>query len=289
MFKKITVRLSDKSDPTDTYDLEFIFDENQFTKKWQNHMLLSQQRQDPISEPWAIYGNDYWTEEKSLEHINNNIRICNSIHPGMFQRHITDIHNQDDLNYVHSVFELHHGKLDEWLDNPIFNVEKGNQLRHSLSLINQAVHRLESSQEPPKIRVVYFDTPKTQTFTEQDYQMFTNTKEFGSLYTLYADVGKNLESLAVDEDDHHHDFVPNLHWSSDFVIRFHDDDGVEQTKKCNDFLKQNWEYFESKGYVKNDPRLTTGAIKLASLIYDDKDTILTIIKKYDTIQSVFMY
>ena len=288
------VRLSKKSDPTDVVDLVFKFHLNDFTEKWQNQLLLSQQRQDPISEPWAISGNNYWTPERSLNHINEHIAICNDIHPGLFDRNITDIDNQDDLNYVHSVFELHHGKLDEWLDNPIFQQERGNELRQSLSFINQAVHRLESIskydiQDRLKIRVVYFDTPKTQTFTVEDYARFTNTIEFGGLYTMYADVGKNLESLAMDNDDHHHDFVPNLHWSSDFTVRFHDNNGVEKVEACQTFLEQNWEYFENKGYVKDDPRLTTGSIKLASLIYDDRDRILEAVRQCDNIQSAFMF
>ena len=283
------VRLSKKTDPTDVADLEFVFHTNEFTNKWQDHLLLSQQRQDPISEPWAIYGNNYWTEERSKEYLNKHIDICNSIHPNMFERNISDVNNQDDLNYIHSVFELHHGKLDEWLDNPIFNVEKGDELRKSLSHVNQGVHRLESGQQRPKIRVVYFDTPKTKTFTEEDYKRFTDTREFGGLYTLYADVGKNLESLALDNDDHHHDFVPNMHWSSDFVIRLYNDDGVEQQTKSKEYLEKNWEYFESKGYTKDDPRLTTGSIKLASLVYKDENYILETVRQYDTIQSAFMF
>jgi len=294
MFEHMIVRLSKKSDPTDVFDLVFNFDLNDFTERWQKQMLLSQQRQDPISEPWAISGNNYWTPERSLNHINKHIAICNDIHPGLFEKNITDINNQTDLNYVHSIFELHHGKLNEWLDNPIFQVDRGNELRQSLSLINQAVHRLESTrthtlQNRLKIRVVYFDTPKTQTFTVEDYSHFTNAIEFGGVYTMYADVGKNLESLAGDQDDDHHDFVPNLHWSSDFTVRFHDDDGITKQERCQRFLEENWEYFENKGYIKDDPRLTTGAIKLASLVYNDRDHVSETVRQYDRIQSVFMY
>ena len=124
------------------------------------------------------------------------------------------------MNYIHSVFEKHHGKLDEWLDNPVFQNDKANELRLALSAINQAVHRLEDDRQ--YMRVVYFDTPKTQRFTNEDYALFTASRTFGGLYTLYADVGKNLESLATDNDNHHHDFVPNTHLSSDFIIYFYE-------------------------------------------------------------------
>ena len=38
-----------------------------FVGRWQKQFFISQQRQDPISEPWAIYGNDFWTDEKIVE------------------------------------------------------------------------------------------------------------------------------------------------------------------------------------------------------------------------------
>jgi len=57
----LTLRLSKIDDSSETFDLLFKFENNQFTKKWQKQFLLSQQRQDPISEPWAIYGNNFWT------------------------------------------------------------------------------------------------------------------------------------------------------------------------------------------------------------------------------------
>ena len=283
----LTIRLSKSNDADDTFDLNFKFHHNNFTKKWQKQFLVSQQRQDPISEPWAIYGNNFWTEEKIVEHINHWMQRCNDIKPGLFDCVLTDINDQDKLNYIHSIFELNHGKLDEWLTNPLFQTPEGPQLRDALSKVNQAVHRVEST--TMKIRVVYFDTPKTETFQKQDYELFTTAREFGGLYTLYADVGKNLESLAEDDDDHHHDLVPNLHWSSDFVVRFVDEDGKNIKHMVENYIKDNQQMIQNKGYAIDDVRLTPGAIKLANLLYDDKDHIINTVKQYDNIQSVFIW
>ena len=284
---KLHIRLSKKSSHTDVMDLEFDLVDSKFLPKWVDCLLLSQQRQDPISEPWAFYNlNDQWTEQYTLDFLNDNIDACNSIQPGMFDRKIFAIKDQDTLNYLHSVFELHHGQLDTWQDNPIFDVERGNDLRQYLSHINQTIHRCEGQAGVPKLRVVYFDTPKTKRFTAEDYQLFTNTLDFGGVYTCYADVGKNLESLATDDDDHHHDFVPNTHYSADFYVKFTNNNGVEKTNLYQNFYKQNKNYFDNLGYEDDDIRLTTGAIKLAQLVYDDEQDVLQQISKYNNIQSV---
>jgi hypothetical protein len=206
--------------------------------------------------------------------------------PNLFNRKLIDISDRDTLNYIHSVFELHHGKLDEWLDNPLFK-NNPKQLRESLSHINQTVHRCESFDSKKYMRIVYFDLPKTKQFNDEDYQLFTNSYDFGGLYTLYANVGKNLESLAIDNDQHHHDFVPNLHYSVDCVLHLskHQRD-VEQIKK---YYVDNIEYFNNLGYKENDIRLTTGNIKIAQLQYTNQQEILEQISNYNHIQKMIVF
>jgi hypothetical protein len=286
VFEKLTIRLSKKDTATDTYDLVCKLVESPFLEKWISRLLAAQQRQDPISEPWAFYNlNDQWTEQYTLDFLNQNINTCNNIHQGMFTKNINNINDQDTLNYLHSVFELHHGQLDTWQTNPIFKNEQGDQLRQCLSHINQTIHRCEGHNKNAKIRVVYFDLPKTECFTEDDYKLFTNDIEFGGVYTMYADVGKNLESLAEDHDDHHHDFVPNLHYSADFSIKFYKDNRKEL---YDTYYKNNLEYFRNLGYTDNHFRLTTGFIKIAQLDYLNEQDVLDKLKNYNNIQSVFI-
>jgi hypothetical protein len=205
----------------------------------------------------------------------------------MFKRKLTDINDQDTLNYLHWVFEISHGQLDSWLSNSLFQTKDAERLRFSLSQINQTVHRCESNS--PKIRVVYFDLPKIKQFSEEDYKLFTTNSEFGGVYTLYADVGKNLESFAIDDDVYVDDFVPNLHYSVDFQIKFYDTDGIEKQRTSQEYLEKNLQYFLDKGYTKDDPRLTVGAIKIAQLKYSNRQQVLDEIKDYDNIQSIFVY
>lgn len=291
MFRFIIVRLSQKNNHSKTIDLRFKLESNQFVYKWTERYLAAQQRQDPISEPWAFYNlNQDWSEQTIVDFINHHIDVCNSYVPEMFDRKLTSVQDQDTLNYIHSVFEQHHGQIDDWLTNIIFE-KHPKQLRESLSHINQTVHRAESHSRNPYIRVVYFDLPKDYSFDAEDYKLFTDCVDFGGIYTLYADVGKNLESLSKDNDCHHHDFVPNLHYSADFAIRFFDVSEQEaKTKKQSykKFYDEHRDYFEHKGYNWGDPRLTTGAIKLAQLIYTDKEKLLQKISEYNNIQSVFL-
>lgn len=288
--QKLIVTLTKINDPNQTYNLIFDLLPSFFLPKWIERFAESNRCGYDISEPWALYNiNDIWTNQYTVNFINEHIDICNSISPDMFSQKISSVDDQDTLNYIHSVFELHHGKLDEWKNNPLFNGPHGNKLRNSLSHINQTVHRCEGTVEQnPKIRVVYFDLPKTEIFSKEDYKLFTNSVEFGGVYTCYADVGKNLEALAIDEDDHHHDFVPNTHYSVDFQIKFWDDTGIDKTRIYKNFYEDNINYFYSKGYKLNDYRLTTGAIKIAQLQYSNKASVLEEISHCNSIKSAVL-
>jgi hypothetical protein len=292
--EKIIVRLSQKNNHQQTFDLVFRLEKHHFVEKWIERFKAVQQRQDPISEPWAFYNlNNRFSDDYIIEEMNRLADECNRISPGLFDKKLYDVNDQDTLNYLHSVFELHHGQLDAWKNNELFNIPEGNELRQNLSFINQMVHRAEGQGNNKQIRVVWFDIPKTKTYTKTDYQLFTNKQKFGGVYICYADVGKNLESLTFDDDHHVHDFVPNTHYSADLVIRFNPDetDANVETKESayKNFFMQNREYFESKGYYREDPRLTTGNIKIAQLKTDlPNKKLLEKISEFDNIQSVYL-
>jgi len=289
--KHVTLRLSDSEDHTKTFDLKFKLLDNHFVAKWIERVLEAQQKQYPISEPWAMYNlNDKMNEEFIKNNLNRLMDEVNSV-AELFDTKLTDIKDQITLNKIHAVFEENHGKLDEWKSNTLFK-DKPDSFRKNLSEINQLVHACESFNGTPKIRVVWFDLPKCKTFTDEDYKLFTNKRSFGSLYHLYCDVGKNLESLAIDNDDHHHDIVPNLHYSADCVIYLHTDTD-EQMKTLEDtystYIEDNKELIESTGYNVNSSKLTTGRIEIARLESNmTEDEVLTKIKKFDNIQSLFL-
>lgn len=286
-----TLRLSDKNDHTKYFDLKFKLLDNHFVSKWIDCVLEAQQKQYPISEPWAMYNlNDNLNEQFVIGNLNRLIKEVDEVQH-LFGLEIRDIKDQDTLNKIHAVFEKHHGKLDEWKQNPLFK-GKPDSFRRNLSEINQFVHACESQNDAPKIRVVWFDLPKYKKFTDEDYALFTNGRNFGSIYHLYPDVGKNIESLAEDNDDHHHDLVPNIHYSADIVIYFTQDnvaDVLRKEKLYKEYITMNQTYIESKGYTVDDPRLTTGKIEIARLETDiGNEKLLKQLENYNHIQSFFL-
>jgi hypothetical protein len=181
----------------------------------------------------------------------------------------------------------HHGKLDEWLTNPLFKNADPN-LRIWLSNINQLVHRVEHRNSGNKrICVTWYDLPKTKTYDDSDYKYFVDTVEFGGLYLLYADIGKDLWSLTRDDDQTFDDFVPFTHYSSDFVVKFFDVNGQQALEKReqyqNYFLKYEMQ-FNSLGWHRDDVHLKPGAAKVAQLQYGTREELLNDIFEYDYVQ-----
>ena len=289
--KNVILRLSVKDDYSSYFDLKFTLLENSFVPKWIGRVMEAQQNQYPISEPWAMYNiNDDFNGEFVKENLNRLMKEVDREHK-LFDLQVEDLNDQDLLNKIHSIFEETHGGLDEWKANPIFK-NKSPMFRKNLSEINQFVHACESLGGTAKIRLVWFDLPKTKVFDDDDYDLFTNKRKFGSLYTQYCDVGKNIESLAEDNDDHHHGVVPNLHYSADCVCYFHDDsddDVIGRENVYKEYVANNKNYLSKNGYQPNDKSLTTGRIELARLDSDlSKEELLEKIKKYNHIQSFFL-
>ena len=163
-----TLRLSDSNDHTKYFDLRFKLLDNRFVPKWIDCVLEAQQKQYPISEPWAMYNlNANLNEKYVVGNLNRLMKEVDAVQP-LFGLEVSDIKDQDTLNKIHAIFEQHHGKLDEWKLNPLFK-GKPDSFRRNLSEINQFVHACEDHNGAPKIRVVWFDLPKYKKFTHEDY------------------------------------------------------------------------------------------------------------------------
>ena len=291
-YTKVLIRFTKQNNYNDCYDLTFKLLDNTFVPKWIERINQAKSRQDPISEPWAMKRfNQNLSPQDCLARLNQLIDNVNA-HEKLFDRKLKDINDQDTLNQIHSVFEKHHGKLDEWLENPLF-FNKPKQFREWLSQINQFVHLCEQVKDTrPSVRIVWFDLPKTKKFSNEDYKLFTNKFDFGVIYSLYADVGKNIEALTEDDDDHHHDFVPNIHYSADCRVDFGtlpDSIIKENEAQYKKYIHENRSMLESSGYTVDDPRLTAGHIPIAKLITDKSERqIVQELSEYDYIQDLVL-
>lgn len=292
---QVVVRLCRSDDHTDTYDLKYQLLDNHFVPKWISEYQRTQVRGDDISTRDQFYGlNDDWSEEKIIQIINERVDQINHLVPGLIDRKIRSPKDQDTLNYLHSFFEKYHGQIDAWLTDPWWE-DKPKEMRPIWSDLNNYIHRMEdyrNGHPKPKIKVCWYDCPKINKFSNEDYKLFEAGVKFGFMYSQYADVGKDLKSLTYDNDEHHIDFVPPTFVSADFQLTFwtHSQDDVERFKKdCSQFYKRNENFFKSKGFLENDPRLVIGSIPIGKLVSEKAEQIiLNELKKFNRIQGVYL-
>lgn len=291
----LIVRLHTDTDHANTYDLKYRLLDNAFVPKWVERYKFSQSRGDDISTRDQFYGlNEEWTKEKTIDLINERVDQINELVPDLIDRKIKSVDDQDTLNYLHAFFERYHGKIDAWLTDPWWQ-DKPKELRTVWSDLNNYIHRLEgyrTGSPKPRIKVCWYDTPKTKILDSSDYDLFETGVRFGYMYSLYSDVGKDLKSLTYDDDDHHLDFVPPTYYSADFHLHFSTDssDKIEKIKKdCSRFYNRNDNFFKSKGFEENDPRLVIGSIPIGVLEYKgDEQSLLSDIGRYNRIQGVYL-
>ena len=294
------VRLCRSDNWHDTLDLRYDLFNNAFVPKWIRQFQKTQMRNDPISTRDQFYGiNTEWTAERVIQDINKCIQSINAVVPGLIKETLKDSQDQDILNRLHSYFEQYHGKVDQWLTDPWWR-DKPVSLRLTWSDLNNLIHRLEgyrSGEPKPRIKICWYDTPKTTKLSQEDYDLFTHQYQFGMAYSLYSDVGKDLMSLTYDEDEHHLDFVNPTFYSTDLQLMFYDvsdEQALIVKSDCAAFYDRNQNYFMSKGYSKDDPRLVTGSIPIGKLDryfyhkYDEKE-FLALLAGYNRIQSVSLF
>lgn len=266
------VTYSGEDDLTLTYNIN----ETSIAQRWAT--LLDEAIQKyTIDDPRRLYGFDSLDEErqKAVNAINKCVDTINNYKPGFVERRMTTQLHQDDLNYLHHIFEVYHGMLNEPHE---FFVEAPKEVRQALGQLNLEVHRCESMAEGtvrkmlPGHFVTYYDQPRgpgVRTLEDEDYEHFTEFVEFGTVYLLYVEIGKTLQDMALDNDDHIGDeaYKPFRHYASDFIIRYWGM-SVESINKYHKLYKQHYdenkEFYDSRynySHIYNRP----GNIPLAKL------------------------
>ena len=81
--------------------------------------------------------------------------------------------------------------------------------------------------------VTWYRLKKYLTLDDDDYSLFEDVAKKGTIYLLYAEIGKTLEDLSVDNDQYIHDdaFKPFSHYSADFCVKYYDDDELTVKRK----------------------------------------------------------
>jgi hypothetical protein len=267
----LSIEYADPSNLSDTVTLQYKLRDHAVTKKWIDRLLLAQQ-QYSIDAPNRFYGFGSIEAQTAdaINRINQCIAQINS-HQPIIDRLLTDVADQDTLNYLHHIFEVCHGLLDQQT-HPVWQTASP-EVRLALADLNLLVHRCESVHRgaQPRHVVTYYGLPKTEVLAIDDYALFEPTIQFGTVYLNYAEIGKTLDNLAVDKDSYIADdaFQPFRHYSADFNVKFYSTDrrqADEQSAIIKQYYDLHSEFFEDRNLPWGHPYLNSGAIPLADLI-----------------------
>jgi hypothetical protein len=275
MYKEIHIQYSDPAQILKPLTLRYKLTEFDITQRWAKKVAYSLEHYS-IDDPYRFYGFDPLEKEKekAITAINSCIQTINNYKPDFVKKIVTDPIDQDTLNYLHHIFEVYHGLLNEphefFKDAPL-------EVQESLARLNVQVHRCEGlvestgRRQPPTQMTTWYGLKKHDTLELEDYQHFTDLTEFGTIYLLYTEIGKTLQDLAIDDDKYIHPdaYRPFRHYSSDFIIRFYSTSHMTWQNlrlKYKRHYDQNKKFYDDKGLPFDHPYNKPGNIPLAKLI-----------------------
>lgn len=230
---------------------------------------MSHRQNWPLDDARRFYGFNSAQQEQALakDMILQCVKTINQ-HDPVVTRPFTSVQDQDYLNYLHHIFEVYHGLLDQqntewWLRAPL-------AVQQALAQLNIAVHRCESLRSArPRFVCTWFGMPKTQKLDPSVMMQHGGLNiDFGGVYLNYVEIGKTLLDLATDNDQYIDDsaFKPFDHYSADFAVYFFQDDQALGMQKIHDYLQRNREFFSARGITGiHDHRAMPLKFKVAQL------------------------
>ena len=229
----LCIEYADPTNLNDSIVVDYRLRDHVVVPHWVERVLTAQQ-QYQIDDPTRFYGFGSYNDQANdaLYRINECIDTINS-HKHLIDRRMHNILDQDTLNYLHHIFEVYHGLLDKqdhhfWKTAP-------KHVQEALAELNLSVHRCEDVGRgaQPRHVVTYYGLPKTKTLNLDDYKLFANVWEPGTVFLNYAEIGKTLSDLAHDNDKYIAPgaFQPFKHYSADFVVRFFEQTEAQAKEK----------------------------------------------------------
>ena len=275
MYKQIHIEYNSPTKDLEPITLKYNLLDTPPALRWVDKVEECLSKNYVIDEPTRFYGfDDYNTEKnRAITSINECIKTINNYQPNFITRHVTDDVDQDTLNYLHHIFEVYHGLLDQPHD---FYIGAPDNVQKALSQLNIEVHRCESfvggsgRKIMPRHIVTWFQMNRNSELQPDDYVYFTDYYEFGTIYILYVEIGKTLEDLATDNDQYIGEdaYKPFRHYTGDFVVRFFGTtpETYKQNRiKMKNYYDKNREFFDSKGLPLTHPYNRPGNIPVAKL------------------------
>lgn len=256
--------------------LKFLIRKSPIAELWLDRM---NNRHDwPLDHPDRFYGFDTLEQEQARaeKYIARCINTINN-HRRLITRPFE--WTQDCLNYLHNIFELHHGLLDQQVSEYWQTADE--HARRAIAELNLAVHRCETVMQPPKPRFVctWYGMPKTHKLAEDLQHMYGEHQiEFGTVYLNYCEIGKTVEDLEHDNDKYIADdaFRPFSHYSADFNVQFHEHNLSEKYGRIQRYIDEHQEFFLAKNITSvYNAKAQPLRFPVADLIYSgSRETLL---------------
>ena len=276
-----------------TITLKFRVLDTPVARLWLERM--SKRDQYPLDHPDRFYGFNTPAEERAraLSLIQACVETINA-HQPVIERSITDVSDQDTLNYLHNIFERYHGLLDQQ-DQDFWN-SAPKVVQVALAELNLAVHRCENANrgQRPRFVCTWYGLPKTETLTDDLVSQYgVLNPPFGTVCLNYAEIGKTFEDLAIDRDNYigKDAFKPFNHYSADFVVRFFEETPAiikERLTQLEEYYTVHQDYFQSLGYAGfSNARLLPLRFPVAELVGNtDKEKLLEQIRQHQQVTRV---
>lgn len=256
------------------YDLKFSVLDLSIAQKWLKHVEMFIQNGQPWDDPKRFYNfpNTEFTQPVVRAKLQEFVDTINNHSPGLIDRKLPNELTQDDLNYLHHVFEVYHGLYDTQNSNEFFWSAPA-KVQDALGDLNIWIHRYESLGKLPRFVATWKYKPYRDLIADEDFKLFDLAEDWGDLRLNYCEIGKSLYDFWHDRDDYiaPEAFKPLHHFCFDFTVRFTDKSpeyyrGIEQ--QVWQYFDQHQEFFAQQGYQKYDPKLSLGSITVAKIVTD---------------------
>lgn len=275
------------------YELGFDLLDTSITHKWLKHLALFIDAGQPWDDAKRFYNfpNSEYTHDRVVKHLKSLIEIINNYAPGLINLDVGPMLSQDNLNYLHHIFELYHGLYDQQSNNQFFSGAPI-EVQNALGDLNIWIHRYESLNDFPRFVATWKYKPYRDIIEHNEFDLFSLHEQWGDLRLNYCEIGKTLYDLWHDNDQYiaSEAFKPQHHMCFDFTVRFNpsSDQQFSNTEQLIwQYFDNNQDFFHAQGYKKYDSSLSLGSITLGRLVQTEpRDKIIDMISKHQCMKSI---
>lgn len=283
------------TDGVNDCELEFELLDTSIAHKWSKHLDLFIEAGQPWDDCRRFYNfpNSVYTKPVVVQRLRQLVDTIRRHDPGAIDRDIGDDVTQDDLNYLHHVFETCHGLYDQQHQN-LFFMASPPAVQDALADLNIWIHRYETLGDMPRFVATWKYKPYRDLFQWEDFQHFSLYEQWGDLRINYCEIGKTLYDLWHDNDRYisAQAFQPHHHYCFDFTVRFTSltqAQYADQEREIWRYFDQHQDFFNGLGYSRHDPRLCLGGITVAQLVQtQSRADIIALISRHQQFKSVIL-